>query len=105
VLMECDFVFKTFNLIKSVIRHEEVLALRYLRDVHCLLSIGTEGRIFLSNLKETEYDTNDNYLDILNIEQQHKLIWNQISTIEFMTDNRILAGKYFLASIKSSFHC
>lgn len=81
-------MWKRFVAVKNIIRHDGVLILRYISEVECLLSIGIEGNVFLSNVRQADKDK----LQLFQIEQSHRLIWNQISSIHLLTDSKIIAG-------------
>ena len=72
-------------------KHNGVLALKYLEEFQCVISIGTEGEIILYGFtKPTE-------LNLFPVKKVYRLIWNQVSAVAFLTDKEIIAG------IKSSY--
>ena len=79
-------------MVKSVIRHQEVKAVRFIKEINSFLSIGVEGNIFA-------YDANPvneegSFQDLFKIHQTHRLIWNHVTSIAFLSDSRIVAGNY-----------
>ena len=90
IFLECDFIWKTLNVLKNQIRHENVIALKYVRESKCLVSIGSEGNIFVYDVKPRSADEDRSSLfDVL---QSHRLIWNSVSAINFLSNSQILAG-------------
>lgn len=86
IVLECDFALRTLNVVKHMPKHTGVLALRYLRETNQLMSIGTEGDIFLYAF------TKPNEVNLFPTQQNHRLIWNHVTSIAFLNDKEIIAG-------------
>jgi len=76
-------------MVKSLIRHQQVVAVRFLKEIKSFLSIGMEGNIFVYDANPT---TEGIFQDLFKVEQSHRLVWNQVTSVAFLSDSRIIAG-------------
>jgi hypothetical protein len=66
---------------QTVLRHKEVLALRCIKKNKYLISVGTEGDILVQMMDEFS-----------SLIATHKLLWDQVSICQFISDSEILFG-------------
>lgn len=89
LILECDFFLKNLRILKNKIRHEKVILLKYLPEVNCLMSIGSEGNIFLKDVSELEQQ---NSVDFFKMVQSHKLVWHSVTSLALLSGSKIIAG-------------